>query len=203
MARENTLPSEITMPTKDPIEEPTVETFRKQIHGTFDPREISRRTVLRTLGASVAGGVALTGSTVAAQTDQDGTIRLVAFEGGFFEGGGHDFSPDSYQTDPGSVTWLHDDSTLGGIVHNVRIHEHGNRTNQLNSPRLSEGDTYVVDFSLEDGGSILRLSDDRRSITIDVSGKSKQELGVHCDYHVGQTDLEGSMKMENFVVNLS
>jgi hypothetical protein len=165
-------------------------------------RYTNRRTLLRTLGAGVAGGVALTGSAVATH-DQDTTIRLVAVNGGVLNGGSHAFDPNSYHTDPDSVTWLHDDPTPGGIVHNVRIHEHGNRTNQLNSPRLSEGDRYVVNFSLEDGGSILRLADDRRSITIDVSGKSKQELGVHCDYHVGQTDLEGSMKMENFVVNLS
>lgn len=159
------------------------------------PTDVNRRTVLKTMGAGVASGAALSGSAVASD-DQEGEIRLVS------TGYGHDFSPDTYHTDADSVTWRHADSTAGGIVHNVRIHEHGNRTNQLNSPRLSEGDTYTVNMSLVDGDDTLQLSDDSRTIAIDVSGQTEQELGVHCDYHLGQTDLEGSMEMEEFIVNV-
>lgn len=155
---------------------------------------VNRRTALKTIGVGIAGGVGLTGSVTGDHLDQDGEIRLVATRSG------HDFDPDTYHTDADSVTWRHDDPTPGGIVHNVRIHEHENQTKQLNSPRLGLGDTYTVNFSLS--GDTLTLSDARRSISVDVTGQSTQEFGVHCDYHLGQTDLQGSMKMEEFLVNV-
>lgn len=117
----------------------------------------------------------------------------------------HRFDPTEYDVDATAdekVVWEHADNTSGGIVHNVHIEENPNGGTQLTSSgSLHHGDTYTVKFSLEDNGDTLRLTDENQSKTIDVTNAGASvELGVHCDFHAGQT--EGGMNMDRFTVHL-
>lgn len=158
-----------------------------------------RRTVLKGIGGSLVGSAVMSGAASAHDDDEPPHDIELRYDE---EAGTHVFDPPSWEVEsfPDGVVWLHDDHDPGGIVHNVRIHEHDDPTTQLNSPRLAHGDTYTVEFS--HSGSTLTLSDGRKTVTIDTEGRDEVDLGVHCDYHLGQTDLEGSMKMDSFVVKV-
>lgn len=150
-----------------------------------------RRTVLKTFGSGVVGGLLLTGRA-AADVDS-GPILLDDLS----------FNPATYHADTGTVTWEHADTSFAGMVHNVHIHEHGNEGNRLmSSGALELGDTYVVSFSLVDGRSTLRLSDGNQTTDVAVDGRTDIEFGVHCDFHEGSANIEGTMKMDEFLVHL-
>lgn len=128
----------------------------------------------------------------AADTDS-GPIRLTDLS----------FEPPTYHTEPGTVTWEHADETFAGMVHNVHIHEHENEGNRLmSSGALELTETYDVTFSLVNNDSTLRLSDGNQTTDVAVTGRCDIEFGVHCDFHEGSANIEGTMKMDEFLVHL-
>lgn len=153
--------------------------------------ETTRRTVLKTIGVGVVGSAGLAGSATA---DVDsGPILLKDTS----------FNPPTYHTDVDTVTWEHADTSFAGFVHNVHIHDHEDEGNRLmSSGALEFGDTYDVIFSLVDGGSTLRLEDENQVTDVPVDGLDDIEFGVHCDFHEGAANIEGTMKMNEFLVHL-
>lgn len=148
-----------------------------------DTNHTNRRTVLKTLGATVVGGVAATG-TAAASHDPSGDILLEDL----------DFSPDTHTVDgmPAAVTWEHNDSG-GGFIHNVSI-DHDDMKSRVKSNPLNHGDTYTAHFetTMIDGDKYLIVDDTDQKAAVRFDGPI--DLHVHCDLH------SPKMEMKRFTV---
>lgn len=134
------------------------------------PANANRRTVLRSIGAGLVGGTALTGSAVAAQHGRtDIYLR------------GHNFTPNTAQISLGgeggsaTVRWTNDEGKYGSeefpVVHDVHLHHNEDEVvqsgifTQMNSfdpdgegelPAIPLGPTfYEVEFREEDGDLVI------------------------------------------------
>lgn len=144
-----------------------------------DSTHTDRRTVLKTLGASVVGGTVMVGT--AAGQGPDLSIALTQTE---------EFDPSNPSVSLGqSGSATIDFVNQADHDHNVTVHEDGQTGNRVKSQLIGPGERYQIELEEQSGELAVKETDaygnaggTTHSATVDFSGGSTT-LEMHCDLH--------------------